>query len=124
MPKTLFRLFFTHRLAALAGAESLRAIREGLLWLLPCLLVSASFLILAQCARALGLPVQVSEMFAGLHTQINSVLPLLVATSIGYMLAIRYRLPQLPVALLCLAHVVIASYLLRDYPLAAATLRC
>lgn len=121
MPKTRFRLFFTHRLAALAGAESLRAIREGLLWLLPCLLVSASFLILAQCARALGLPVQVSEMFAGLHTQINSVLPLLVATSIGYMLAIRHRLPQLPVALLCLAHVVIASYLLRDYPLAAAT---
>lgn len=121
MRKPLFKLFFSHRLADLAGAESLRAIREGLLWLLPCLLVSASFLILAQCARSLGLPPSVVEVLAGLHTQINSVIPLLVAASIGYMQAIRYRLPQLPVALLCLSHVVIATFLLRDYPLAAAT---
>ena len=49
-----FKLFFTHRLALLAGAESLRSIREGLLWLLPCLLVSALLLILGQCAQALG----------------------------------------------------------------------
>ena len=121
MRKTLFKLFFSHRLADLAGAESLRAIREGLLWLLPCLLVSAGFLILAQCARALGLPLPVFELLSGLHTQLNSVIPLLVAASIGYMQAIRYRLPQLPVALLCLSHVVMATYLLRDYPLAAAT---
>ena len=38
------QLFLTQRLARLAGANSMRAIREGLLWLVPCLLVSALFL--------------------------------------------------------------------------------
>ena len=91
-----FKLFFTHRLALLAGAESLRSIREGLLWLLPCLLLSALLLILAQCAQVLGAPRELVQLLAGLHERINSIIPLLVAASIGYMLALQYRLPQLP----------------------------
>lgn len=121
MAQTLFRLFLTQRLAVLASAESLRAIREGLLWILPCLLVSAGFLILSECARVLGLSPQVVAFLAGLHNQISSVIPLLVAASIGYMLAIQHRLPQLPVAFLCLAHVVVATFVLREYPRASAT---
>ncbi|KRP41898.1 PTS system, lactose/cellobiose family IIC component [Pseudomonas libanensis] len=121
MAQTLFRLFLTQRLAVLASAESLRAIREGLLWILPCLLVSAGFLILSECARVLGFSQQVVGFLAGLHNQINSVIPLLVAASIGYMLAIQHRLPQLPVAFLCLAHVVVATFVLREYPRASAT---
>ncbi|PRA23040.1 PTS sugar transporter subunit IIC/EAL domain-containing protein [Pseudomonas poae] len=121
MTQTLFKLFFTQRLAALASTESLRAIREGLLWILPCLLVSAGFLILSECARVLGFDPQVVSFFSGLHNQISSVIPLLVAASIGYMLAIQHRLPQLPVAFLCLAHVVVATFILREYPRASAT---
>ncbi|UCZ85164.1 EAL domain-containing protein [Pseudomonas sp. L5B5] len=121
MRQPRFKLFFTHRLALLAGAESLRSIREGLLWLLPCLLLSALLLMLAQCAQALGAPVGLVQLLTGLHDRISSIIPLLVAASIGYMLAIQYRLPQLPVAFLCLSYVVIATFLLRDYPLAAAT---
>ncbi|WP_248730566.1 EAL domain-containing protein [Pseudomonas sp. MWU13-2517] len=121
MAQTLFKLFLTQRLAALASTESLRAIREGLLWILPCLLVSAGFLILSECASVLGLDPQVVGFLAGLHNQISAVIPLLVAASIGYMLAIQYRLPQLPVAFLCLAHVVVATFVLRDYPRASAT---
>ena len=121
MAHTLFKLFLTQRLAVLASTESLRAIREGLLWILPCLLVSAGFLILSECALALGFDPQVVSFLAGLHKQISSVIPLLVAASIGYMLAIQHRLPQLPVAFLCLAHVVVATFVLRDYPRASAT---
>lgn len=121
MAQTLFKLFFTQRLAALAGTESLRAIREGLLWILPCLLVSAGFLILSESARVLGFDPHWVTFLAGLHNQISSVIPLLVAASIGYMLAIQHRLPQLPVAFLCLAHVVVATFILRDYPRASAT---
>jgi len=121
MAQTLFRLFLTQRLAVLASTESLRAIREGLLWILPCLLVSAGFLILSECARVLGFNQQVVGFLAGLHNQISSVIPLLVAASIGYMLAIRHRLPQLPVAFLCLAHVVVATFVLRESPRASAT---
>ncbi len=32
-----------NRLAALAAAGTMRAIREGMLWLMPCLLTSAAF---------------------------------------------------------------------------------
>ncbi|KAF1005872.1 MAG: PTS system N,N'-diacetylchitobiose-specific EIIC component [Pseudomonas fluorescens] len=115
------RLFLTRRLAALASAEFLRAIREGLLWILPCLLVSATFLILSECARILGFDAQVVTFLAGLHNKISSVISLLVAASIGYMLAIQHRLPQLPVAFLCLAHVIIALFTLREFPRASAT---
>ncbi|NCE91580.1 EAL domain-containing protein [Pseudomonas sp. L13] len=121
MAHTLFKLFLTQRLAVLASTESLRAIREGLLWILPCLLVSAGFLILSECAQALGFDPQVVSFLAGLHKQISSVIPLLAAASIGYMLAIQHRLPQLPVAFLCLAHVVVATFVLREYPRASAT---
>ncbi|MGY2288606.1 PTS sugar transporter subunit IIC/EAL domain-containing protein [Pseudomonas sp. SDO528_S397] len=121
MAQPLFKLFFTRRLAALASAESLRAIREGLLWILPCLLVSAAFLILSECARVLGLNAQVVAFLAGLHNKMSSVIPLLVAASIGYRLAIQHRLPPLPVSFLCLAHVVIATYTLHSFPRAAAT---
>ncbi|KTC63585.1 PTS sugar transporter subunit IIC [Pseudomonas fluorescens ABAC62] len=121
MAHTLFKLFFTRRLVALASTASLHAIREGLLWVLPCLLVSAAFLIVSECARVLGFDPQIVAFLAGLHNQINAVIPLLVAASIGYMLAVQYRLPQLPVAFLCLAHVVAATYILRDYPRASAT---
>ncbi|MBT2372283.1 EAL domain-containing protein [Pseudomonas fluorescens] len=121
MAQTLFKLFFTQRLAALASTESLRAIREGLLWILPCLLVSAGFLVLSECAQVLGFDPQLVSFLSGLHAKISSVIPLLVAASIGYMLAIQHRLPQLPVAFLCLSHVVIATFVLRDHPRAAAT---
>ncbi|MCF5018217.1 EAL domain-containing protein [Pseudomonas lactis] len=121
MAHTVFKRFLTQRLAVLASTESLRAIREGLLWILPCLLVSAGFLILSECAQALGFDPQVVSFLAGLHKQISSVIPLLVAASIGYMLAIQHRLPQLPVAFLCLAHVVVATFVLREYPRASAT---
>lgn len=121
MPPSVLKLHFTQRLARLAGAESLRAIREGLLWLLPCLLVSALFLIVSECVAALGGPREVVAFLAGLHEKINSIVPLLVAASIGYMLSIQYRLPQLPVAFICVSHIAIAIYTLRSYPLAAAT---
>ena len=121
MAQTLFKLFLTQRLAALASIESLRAIREGLLWILPCLLVSAGFLILSECARMLGFSPQTASFLAGLHDRISAVIPLLVAASIGYMLAIQHRLPQLPIAFLCLTHVVVATFLLREYPRASAT---
>ncbi|MBD8149968.1 PTS sugar transporter subunit IIC/EAL domain-containing protein [Pseudomonas fluorescens] len=121
MGQTLIKLFLTRRLAALASIESLRAIREGLLWILPCLLVSAGFLILSECVRMLGFSPQAVSFLAGLHDRISSVIPLLVAASIGYMLAIQHRLPQLPIAFLCLTQVVLATFLLREYPRASAT---
>ncbi len=110
------------RLQAVARADSMRAIREGLLWVLPCLMVSAVFLVSSVLTRMLGLPTQTTDLLAGLHAEISRILPLLIAASIGYMLAIRHSLPRLPVAFLCFVYVALAAYLLRGHPRAAATL--
>lgn len=110
------------RLDRLAESDSMRAIREGLLWIIPSLLVSASFLVLAAILNALGRAPLLAAFLLVLHQQISDILPLLIAASIGYMLAIRHRLPRLPVAFLCFAYVAIAASLLREHPRAAATL--
>ena len=110
------------RLAALASASALRAIREGLLWTMPCLLVSALFLVLSVVAGQAGLPAGVVESLAAVHARLNAIMPLLVGTSVGYMLSIRHRVPNLPAAFLCLSYVVIAEALLAPHPHAPATL--
>ena len=122
MDLAAWRVLLSHRLEAVARADSMRAIREGLLWVLPCLMVSAVFLVLSVLARVLGLPPAVGDMLAGLHGEISRILPLLIAASIGYMLAIRHQLPRLPVAFLCFVYVALASYQLSGQPRAAATL--
>ncbi|ALX85914.1 PTS sugar transporter subunit IIC [Achromobacter denitrificans] len=122
MPTSRFMRYPKDRLAALASANALRAIREGLLWTMPCLLVAALFLVLSVLARQLGMPAPVAEILAGVHTRLNAVMPILVSTSVGYMMSIRYRVPNLPAAFLCLSYVVIAEGLLAPYPHAAATL--
>ena len=122
MPKSIFPHYPRDRLAALASANALRAIREGLLWTLPCLLVSALLLILSVCARQFGLPGDIADLLANAHRKLSGIMPLLAGMSVGYMLSIRHRLPHLPTALLCLSYVVIAESLLAPYPRAASTL--
>jgi PTS system cellobiose-specific IIC component len=122
MPTSSFMRYPKDRLAALASASALRAIREGLLWTMPCLLVSALFLVLSVVAGQLGLSSTVVQELAAVHAKLNSVMPMLVSTSVGYMLSIRHRVPNLPAAFLCLSYVVIAEGLLAPYPHAAATL--
>jgi len=99
----------------------MRAIREGLLWIVPSLLVSASFLVLAVIFKALRFPSALVDIMMSLHEEISRILPLLVAASIGYMLSIRHRLPRLPVAFLCFAYVAISATLMREHPRAAAS---
>ena len=114
-------VFLSDRLNRLAGSDSMRAIREGLLWIVPSLLVSATFLVLAVVFKALQMPSGLVNLMLALHEEISRILPLLVAASIGYMLSIRHRLPRLPVAFLCFAYVAIAATLMREHPRAAAT---
>lgn len=105
----------------LAASHSMRAIREGLLWIVPCLLVSASFLVLSVAFEAMGFSPALVGAARVMHDEISRILPLLIAASIGYMMSIHYRLPRLPVAFLCFAYVAIAAAILKDHPRAAAT---
>ncbi|WP_175175370.1 PTS sugar transporter subunit IIC/EAL domain-containing protein [Achromobacter pestifer] len=122
MPKSILLRYPKDRLAALASASALRAIREGLLWTMPCLLVTALFLVLSVIARQFGLPATIVELLTSVHDKLAGIMPILVGTSIGYMLSFRHRVPHLPTAFLCLSYVVIAEDLLAPYPQAASTL--
>lgn len=99
----------------------MRAIREGLLWIVPCLLVSAAFLVMAVVMQYLDAPKVLIDSTLALHQEISRILPLLIAASIGYMMSIHHRLPRLPVAFLCFSYVAIAAALLSDHPRAAST---
>ncbi|CAB3930472.1 PTS sugar transporter subunit IIC/EAL domain-containing protein [Achromobacter insolitus] len=122
MSKLALMRYPKDRLAALAGASALRAIREGLLWTLPCLLITALFLVLSVIARQLGLPAALVDLLTGVHDKLSGIMPILAGTSIGYMLSFRHRVPHLPTAFLCLSYVRIAEGLMAPYPQAAATL--
>ena len=122
MLKAILSLYRKDRLALLASANALRAIREGLLWTLPCLLVSALFLVLSVLARQAGLPEPATELLTSVHQKLTGIMPMLVAAAIGYMLSIRHRVPHLPTAFLCLSYVAVAETLLAAHPLAASTL--
>lgn len=103
------------------SSYTMRAIREGLLWIVPCLLVSATFLLAAAVFRMLAAPPSLIRAAEALHREMSGVLPFLVAASIGYMMSIHYRLPRLPVAFLCFFYVVIAASMLKGHPWAAST---
>lgn len=118
---SLFAWQALDRLDKLAGSDSMRAIREGLLWIVPSLIVSAGFLVFAVILKAMHGPDVLIEALLLLHEDISHILPLLIAASIGYMLSIRHHLPRLPVAFLCFSYVAIAASLLEGYPRAAAT---
>jgi lactose/cellobiose-specific phosphotransferase system IIC component len=117
----VFSQYSAGYLESLAASHSLRAIREGLLWIIPCLLVSATFLVASVIFQALQMPPVLIETTLSLHAEISRILPLLIASSIGYMMSIHHRLPRLPVAFLCFSYVAIAASLLQDHPRAAAS---
>lgn len=106
----------------IARTDSMRAVREGLLWLTPCLLVSAIFLMLAAMIDMTFGADSLSADLLAIHRGINKFIPLLAAASIAYMLSIKKRLPRLPIASLCFAYVSIAASLLEAHSGAALTL--
>ncbi|WP_087017074.1 EAL domain-containing protein [Thaumasiovibrio subtropicus] len=94
---------------------SLRAVREGLLWMVPCLMVSSVVLFLASILEFFqGGATPFTQALYSLHAAINEALPLLLTASIAYMVAMQWKLPRPPLALLCIIYLVIVKSLIRD----------
>lgn len=99
-----------------AGSDTLLAIREGLLWLVTPVLVAFFFLALSILGDACGAPSSMVQVMRGVHQGFSGMFPFLVAASVGYILAIRQRLPRIPTALLCVIYLTVAQVVFRDYP--------
>lgn len=92
---------------------SLQAIREGMLWLIPCLMISSFALFFASIGEFIaGHRYPWIELFYQLHGAIAQFFPYLMISAISYVLAMQWKLPRPPVALLMVTYLVTVSYLL------------
>ncbi len=84
--------------------QALRAIRDGMLWLVPYLLVSSTLLLIAYFLQFIDTAPLISQAFFTLYDQLADMLPFCIAGSVGYMVAIEYRLIRAPVVFLCIGY--------------------
>ena len=89
--------------ASAAVAGSTRALRDGLLWLLPFLLLAAMLSFFSALFDFLDLWPQQARLLHRLGDVLGELLPYAMSGSIGAMLAIRHHLPRPPVAFVCVA---------------------
>ncbi|MDD1779865.1 EAL domain-containing protein [Enterovibrio sp. ZSDZ35] len=96
-----------------AVTRSLRAMRDGMLWLVPCLIVSSILGFVASMLEFLQVdaPVFIHELNL-LRESLTSLYPYLFSASISMMLAIQWRLPRPPIAVLCISYVAVAEKVL------------
>ncbi len=89
---------------------SLYAIREGMIWLIPCLMIS-SFCLFAACITefAQGYRSTWVEVFYQLHSGLATFFPFLMTATISYVVAMQWRLPRPPVALLSILYLVVVG---------------
>ncbi|MGF1753855.1 EAL domain-containing protein [Vibrio makurazakiensis] len=86
-------------------AIQMMAIREGLLWILPCLMMSSLILFAASIGEfTVGKDVYWVETLYGLYYRINSIFPILLTAALSYILAMQWRLPRPPIALISIVY--------------------
>lgn len=92
---------------------SLQAIRDGMVWLLPCLMLSSFALFFASVGEfATGTRAPWIEHFYSLHDLIANFFPYLMTAAISYVLAMQWRLPRPPVMLIMVVYLLTVSQIL------------
>ncbi|MGD8171391.1 PTS sugar transporter subunit IIC/EAL domain-containing protein [Vibrio sp. TRT 21S02] len=93
--------------------SSLKALREGMIWLVPCLMISSFALFFACVGEFLyGYRTETVTTFYDIHSVIARFFPYLMTSTISYVLAMQWRLPRPPVALLSVLYLVIIGEIL------------
>ncbi|WP_283132447.1 EAL domain-containing protein [Enterovibrio norvegicus] len=102
---------------------ALSALRDGMLWLVPCLILSNILIFASSLLDFFSLDEPL--LMEGLH-QLNgwltSLYPYFFAASISMMLAIYWRLPRPPIAILNMAYIAVTAQILGHEGQAEATL--
>lgn len=90
--------------------SSMQSIREGLLWVLPCLIISSLFLFAASVGEfSLGRSVGWIERCYAINSKITQIFPYLLTAAIGSVAALKWKVPRAPVALLSIVFLLIAE---------------
>ncbi|WP_394128306.1 PTS sugar transporter subunit IIC/EAL domain-containing protein [Vibrio hepatarius] len=94
---------------------SLQAIREGMVWLIPCLMLSSFALFFASIGEFFldSREAWITHLYS-LHDAIAQFFPFLMTATISYILAMQWRLPRPPTALLMITFLVIIEGVLPE----------
>ncbi|HFQ5097969.1 TPA: PTS sugar transporter subunit IIC/EAL domain-containing protein [Vibrio vulnificus] len=92
-------------------APSLQAIREGMIWLIPCLMLSAFALFFASMGEFVGggRSGWINALY-DVHNAIASFFPYLMTATISYVLAMQWKLARPPMALLSIIFLLIVGH--------------
>ncbi|EGR0636024.1 diguanylate phosphodiesterase [Vibrio vulnificus] len=92
-------------------APSLQAIREGMIWLIPCLMLSAFALFFASMGEFVGggRSGWINALY-DVHNAIAAFFPYLMTATISYVLAMQWKLARPPMALLSIIFLLIVGH--------------
>lgn len=113
-------LSFDKRLRALKKVElakvsqylvsAMHSIREGMVWLIPCLMISSFILFIASMGELFsGWRPEWVVMLYRANQLIAETFPYLMTATISYLLAMHWHLPRPPIALLSIVFLVVSS---------------
>ncbi|KQA19664.1 PTS sugar transporter subunit IIC/EAL domain-containing protein [Vibrio metoecus] len=90
--------------------SSMHSIREGMVWLIPCLMISSFVLFIASMGELFsgGRPEWVLVLYRA-NQVIAETFPYLMTATISYLLAMHWHLPRPPIALLSIVYLVVSS---------------
>ncbi len=96
------------------GHSSMHAIRQGMIWLIPCLMLSSLALFVACIAEFyIGSRPSWVQAFYDMNSAVGDVFPYLMTATISYLLAMQWRIPRPPMALLSILYLVISASLIK-----------
>ncbi|WP_232055109.1 hypothetical protein [Vibrio taketomensis] len=86
-------------------AGQLQAIRESLLWILPCLMIISLLLFVASIGEFIyGRDNPQIQILFRLYNFVSGLFPILLTAALAYILAMRWRLPRPPIALVLIVY--------------------
>lgn len=97
---------------ALIPSNLARAVRDGMLWLVPYLMLWSAVLIVAEVLRLGGWQPEWATLLEAAATSLRQALPMAMWGSLGAMCAVQRHLPRSAVAFICLACGVVLQALL------------
>ncbi|NIY94107.1 EAL domain-containing protein [Vibrio diazotrophicus] len=94
----------------------MHAIRQGMIWLIPCLMLSSLALFVACIAEFYigGRPSWV-QAFYDMNSAVGDVFPYLMTATTSYLLAMQWRIPRPPMALLSILYLVVSASLIKTH---------
>lgn len=102
------------RLQGFGSSTEARALREGLLWLTPYLMILSTLLLIAELLRLGGWLPGAMAFFDACANSLRLALPVVVWGATGAVRALQWKLPRTAVAFVCVACGLLCERLLAD----------